>query len=50
MARYEGSKADIRRDKAGAKKRGMSMKAYEKTAEDRREDKKYQAKMDRKKK
>jgi hypothetical protein len=36
--RFEGSPADIRKDKAGAKKLGISMKAYEKTPQDRAED------------
>jgi len=36
--KYEGSKADIREDRAGAKKMGVSEAAYEKTARDKRED------------
>ena len=35
---FEGSKADIREDKAQAKKRGMSMKAWEKSPADKRMD------------
>ena len=35
----EGSKADMRQDRAGAKKAGMSMKKYEGSAADRRADK-----------
>ena len=37
--RYEGSPADIREDKRGAKKLGVSTKSYEKTSRDKREDK-----------
>lgn len=35
----EGSKADIREDKMQAKKRGMSMKKWEKSPADKRMDK-----------
>lgn len=34
----EGSKADLKQDKAGAKKAGMSMKNYEKSAADKKAD------------
>ena len=34
----EGSKADMRQDRAGAKKAGMSLKAYEGSAADKRAD------------
>jgi hypothetical protein len=37
MAR-EGSKADIREDRRGAKKAGMTTKEYERSAADRKED------------
>jgi hypothetical protein len=37
--RYEGSPKDIKQDKAGARKLGVSLKAYEKTARDKAEDK-----------
>ncbi|HQT82393.1 MAG TPA: hypothetical protein PLQ34_09515 [Ferrovaceae bacterium] len=40
MAAYERSEADKKKDREGAKKRGMTVKQYEKTAEDEREDKK----------
>jgi group I intron endonuclease len=42
---YEGSPADIKKDKAGARKMGVSMKAYEKTPRDRAEDKAGQRQM-----
>lgn len=41
--KYEGSKADLREDKAGAKKMGVSMRDYERSAQDRREDARPQA-------
>lgn len=44
MARYEGSKADIREDKRNAKKSGMSMKKYEKSDMDKKADKAGQKK------
>ena len=44
--RYEGSPADERQDKRSAKKRGMSVKAYERTAEDKRQDKAGQKRLD----
>lgn len=37
-ARYEGSPKDIKQDKKGAKKLGVSLKAYERTARDKAED------------
>lgn len=39
MDRYERSAADKKEDKAGAKKRGQSLKQYEGSASDRRADK-----------
>lgn len=48
--RYEGSPADEKADKANAKKHGMTVKAWEKSAMDKREDAKGQAAMDRKRK
>lgn len=35
---YEGSPADVARDKAGAAKAGVSMKTWENSAADRKED------------
>lgn len=35
---YEGSPADMRQDKKGAKKLGMSLGKYESSARDRKED------------
>lgn len=49
MAKYEGSKADKKQDKAGAKKAGLSLKAYEKTAKDKKQDAAGQKKMGKKK-
>jgi hypothetical protein len=43
--RYEGSKADMRQDRVGAKKAGMSAKQYERSAQDRKEDARGQAKL-----
>jgi len=40
----EGSPADIRQDRAGAKKAGMTQKAFEKSAVDRKADKARMAK------
>lgn len=37
--KHEGSAADLREDKKGAKAMGKSLKDYEKTARDKREDK-----------
>lgn len=48
MARYEDSKADNARDKKGAKKMGMSRKAFEGSAMDRKIDKAGQKALDRK--
>lgn len=51
MARkYEGSKTDDKRDKAEAKKRGMSMKAWEGSPMDKKMDKSGQNKLLKKKK
>lgn len=49
-ARYEGSPADRAHDKREAKKRGMSLKAWEKSAADKRMDAAEQRKLDRKRK
>jgi len=46
---YEGSKADKAKDKAGAKKAGMSAKEWEKSDADKRADKAGQRKMDKRK-
>ena len=40
----EGSKSDLVQDRAGAKVKGMSMKAYEGTADDRKKDAARQSK------
>jgi hypothetical protein len=50
VANYEGSPADKAKDKAGAKKAGMSMKAWEKSSADKKADKAGQKKLDAKKK
>jgi hypothetical protein len=47
--RFEGSPADKREDRKGAKKMGVSMKAYERSATDKRKDKAGQKAMDAKK-
>mgnify|MGYP003335175225 CR=1 FL=1 len=44
--KYEGSAADKRKDKAQAKKHGMSQKAWERSAMDRKEDRAGQKKLD----
>lgn len=49
-ARYEGSRADRIKDKAGAKKAGMSMKQWEKSAADKRADAKGQKALNTKRK
>lgn len=36
--KYEGSKADRVQDKKGAKRAGVSLKQWEKSAEDRKQD------------
>ena len=46
MARYEGSPADRADDKRMAKKRGMSLKEWESSAEDAKRDAAKQAKID----
>lgn len=38
LRKYEGSPEDNRRDAAGAKKLGISPAAYQRTAQDKRED------------
>lgn len=48
--RYEGSAADRAKDKKGAKKAGMTMKAWEKSAADKKADAKGQKAVDAKKK
>ena len=50
MARYEGSAADRRKDKAGARKAGKTMKQWEASAADRKADAAGQKKLDAKKK
>lgn len=44
MRRYEGSPADKRADKVGAKKAGMSVKAWERSGSDKAADRKAMAK------
>jgi hypothetical protein len=39
---FEGSSKDVKQDKAGAKKLGVGLRAYERTARDKSEDKKGQ--------
>ena len=41
--KFEGSPKDRRQDKAGAKRLGVSQKAYERTPQDRAEDRAGQA-------
>lgn len=48
MARYEGSPEDMRMDKKNAKKNKMSLKTYEKSAIDKKNDAKGQARLDKK--
>jgi len=48
-ANYEGSKQGLAEDKKGARRRGVTLKAYEKTAQDKAEDKRGQAKLGKKK-
>lgn len=50
MARFEGSKADKAEDRKGAKKAGMSLKAWEKSAADKRMDAAAAKKMKKRKK
>jgi hypothetical protein len=38
MKKFEGSPADKKADKAGAKKAGLSLKAWEKSPMDKKED------------
>lgn len=49
MARYEGSKADRASDKKMAKKKGVTLKAWEKSAADRKMDAAAEKKMGAKK-
>ena len=49
MAKYEGSKADEANDRRMAKKKGVKLKAWEKSAADKRMDKAGQKKLDAKK-
>lgn len=44
--KYEGRPADKKADRAGAKRAGMSMKAWERSPADKAKDKKGQAKVD----
>lgn len=44
---YEGSSKDMRQDKAGARKLGVSLKAYERTGRDKAEDRVGQSNMGR---
>lgn len=48
-AKYEGSPADRRKDRVGAKKAGMSMKAWEKSDADKKADTKGQKALNAKK-
>ncbi len=50
MKRYEDSDDDKRKDKAGAKKAKLTMRAWERSDADRKADKMGQKKLDRKKK
>ncbi|HEY1491976.1 MAG TPA: hypothetical protein VGF35_05075 [Steroidobacteraceae bacterium] len=45
---FEGSPKDVRQDKKGAKKLGVSLKGYERTARDKAEDRAGQKTMQRK--
>ena len=45
MAKYEGSKADMKADKAAAKKAGMSIKKWEGSKADDKKDKMARKKM-----
>lgn len=49
MAKYEGSAADRAKDKKGAKKAGVTMKAWEKSGADQKADAAGQRKLDAKK-
>lgn len=46
MAKFEGSAADRAKDKKGAKAKGMSLKAWEKTPADKKADAAGQKKLD----
>lgn len=50
MKKYEGSIKDDKRDRTEAKKRGMSMKAWEKSDMDKRMDQAGQRKLNKPKK
>ena len=50
MAQYERSATDKRKDKAGAKKAGVSVAKYERSKADAREDRKELAKINAKRK
>jgi hypothetical protein len=50
MTRYEGSPADRRADKKGAKRAGMTMKQWERSAADKKKDAAGQRKLNRRKK
>lgn len=45
--RYEKTLEDIREDKRGAKRMGITLREYEKTARDKREDARGQRRLDR---
>lgn len=46
MAKYEGGAADRAKDRKGAKKAGLSLKAWEKTSKDKKADAAGQRKLD----
>lgn len=48
--KYEGSAEDVRKDKAAAKKRGLTMAQWERTAADKKMDRAGQKRFNRKKK
>lgn len=50
MAGYEGSKADMKADKAGSKKAGMSVKRFEGSKADNKKDAEMRKKMKKRKK
>jgi hypothetical protein len=49
-AKFEGSKADKAQDRKGAKKAGMSLKAWERSAADKKADAAGQRRLDKKRK
>jgi len=48
MAKYEGSAADRKADKKNARKAGVSLRTWERSAADKKEDAKGQKKLDKK--